>query len=209
VSDTPLPNAPEPAQPVTVIVRRRVRAGHEVAYEKALHALLEDAKAVPGFMGTTVQRPTAGAIASREYVSVVRFATVQHLRAFEQSALRERFTRDVAPHVEADALWQELTGLEFWFSAPAGTVAPQPSKLRMALVMIAVVFTLVLVIGQAIGMLLASWPFALRLLVTITIEVFFMTYWLMPRLTRWLAPWIYPRTKRADAGVTQSTQTQR
>jgi antibiotic biosynthesis monooxygenase (ABM) superfamily enzyme len=31
----------------------------------------------------------------------------------------------------------------------------------------------------------------LRLLVTIAIEVFFMTYWLMPRLTRGLAPWIY------------------
>jgi antibiotic biosynthesis monooxygenase (ABM) superfamily enzyme len=26
-----------------------------------------------------------------------------------------------------------------------------------------------------------------------TVVVFFMTYWLMPRLTRWLAPWIYPK----------------
>jgi hypothetical protein len=48
-------------------------------------------------------------------------------------------------------------------------VAPQPSKQCMALVMIAVVVTPVLVIGQAIGLLLASWPFELRLLIMIKI----------------------------------------
>ena len=47
-------------------------------------------------------------------------------------------------------------------------------------------------VTSAVGWLLADWPYALRLLATIVIEVFFMTYWLMPRLTRWLAPWIYP-----------------
>ena len=35
----------------------------------------------------------------------------------------------------------------------------------------------------------AAWD---QLLTTITIEVFLMTYVLMPRLTRWLARWIYP-----------------
>jgi antibiotic biosynthesis monooxygenase (ABM) superfamily enzyme len=38
----------------------------------------------------------------------------------------------------------------------------------------------------------------LRLLLTITIEVLLMTYWLMPLLTRGLARWIYP--KRAVSG---------
>jgi hypothetical protein len=35
-------------------------------------------------------------------------------------------------------------------------------------------------------------PYPLRLLLTITIEVLLMTYWLMPQLTRRLARWIYP-----------------
>jgi antibiotic biosynthesis monooxygenase (ABM) superfamily enzyme len=51
----------------------------------------------------------------------------------------------------------------------------------------------VLSIGQAVSLVLGDAPQPVRLLVTIGIEVFLMTYVLMPRLTRWLARWIYPR----------------
>jgi hypothetical protein len=113
--------------------------------------------------------------------------------------MRARHLREVASLVESDAVWEELTGLEFWFSAPPGTVVPQPSRARMALVMIAVVFTLVLVIGTAVNTAFALLPFVtpypLRLLVTITIEVVLMTWWVMPWITRRLAGWIYPSHK--------------
>lgn len=58
--------------------------------------------------------------------------------------------------------------------------------------MIAVVYGLVLSIGTLLAQILGSAPAPVRLLVTIVIEVFLMTYVLMPRLTRWLARWIYP-----------------
>jgi uncharacterized protein len=129
----------------------------------------------------------------------VRFDSLDSLRAFETSEMRARHLREVAPLVEADAVWEELTGLELWFSAPPGTVVPQPSRPRMALVMIAVVFTLVLVIGTAVNTVFALLPFVtpypLRLLVTITIEVVLMTWWVMPWITRRLAGWIYPSHK--------------
>lgn len=176
--------------PVTVVATRRVKAGHEPAYEAWLGRLIHDAAALPGFLGSSIQRPAANG--PREYTSVFRFDTVEHLRAFEESDLRRRALSDVAPHVEADAVWRKLTGLEFWFSPPAGTVVPQPNRLRMALVMIAVVYGLVLSIGQVVALALSGAPAQLRLLITITIEVFLMTYVLMPRLTRWLARWIYP-----------------
>jgi antibiotic biosynthesis monooxygenase (ABM) superfamily enzyme len=67
----------------------------------------------------------------------------------------------------------------------------------MALVMIAVVYGLVVSIGRLVAMVLGDAPAPLRLLVTIAIEVFFMTYVLMPRLTRWLARWIYPSARPA------------
>ena len=55
-----------------------------------------------------------------------------------------------------------------------------------------VVYGLVLSIGTLVAQVLSTAPMPLRLLVTITIEVFLMTYVLMPRLTRALARWIYP-----------------
>ncbi|MEZ4315054.1 MAG: hypothetical protein R3F14_44135 [Polyangiaceae bacterium] len=97
--------------------------------------------------------------------------------------------------VEEDAVWSRFTGLELWFTPPPGTVVPQPSRLRMAIVMIAVVYGLVLSIGQLVALGMAGAPMPIRLLVTIVIEVFLMTYVLMPRLTRWLARWIYPKSE--------------
>ncbi|MCW5633400.1 MAG: antibiotic biosynthesis monooxygenase [Rubrivivax sp.] len=184
--------APEPGDlPVTVVVTRRVKPGHEAAYERALAALQSDAAGLPGYLGATTQRPAPGAPA--EYTSVFRFANVAHLRVFEASARRASFLEEVRPHVEPDPAWRELTGLEFWFGPPAGAVVPQPVRWRMALVMVVVVYGLVLGIGGAVGWLLGGWPAWARLLVTIVVEVALMTWWLMPWLTRRLAPWIFPR----------------
>lgn len=184
-------------EPVTVIIRRRVKAGQETAYETWLQRLQHEARTLPGYLGVTTQRPGPGG--PREYVSAVRFDSLTHLRDFEASELRQRHEAEVLPLVEGDAAWEEFSGLEFWFSAPPGTVVPQPSRPRMALVMVAVVFGLVLVIGSAVNAAFALLPFAtpypLRLLLTIAIEVVLMTWWLMPWLTRRLAFWIYPTRK--------------
>jgi len=186
-----------PAEPVTVLIRRRVKAGRELEYEAWVQRLQTEARSLPGYLGVTTQRPAPSG--PREYVSAVRFDSLVSLQAFEASELRARYLREVVPLVEADTAWEQLTGLEFWFSAPAGTVVPQPSRPRMALVMIGVVFTLALVIGTAVNAVFAALPFStphpLRLLVTIAIEVVLMTWWVMPWITRRLSPWIYPRQK--------------
>jgi hypothetical protein len=184
---------------VTVIIRRRVKPGREADYEAWLQRLQAQARALPGYLGVTTQRPAAAGV--REYVSAVRFDSLANLRAFESSALRRRHLAEVQPLVDGDAVWEELTGLEFWFSAPPGTVVPQPSRPRMAAVMIVVVFGLVLAIGSLVNAALAPLPFEvpspIRLLLTIAIEVALMTWWLMPWLTRRLAPWIYPGRRAA------------
>jgi uncharacterized protein len=182
---------------VTVVATRKVKAGHEPAYEAWLGRLIHEASALPGYLGANIVRPAAGG--SREYTSVFRFGSIDYLRAFEESELRHRALAEIAPHVEADAVWRKLTGLELWFTPPPGTVVPQPSRFRMALLLIAVVYGLVLSIGQLVALVLSSAPFQLRLLVTITLEVFLMTYAVMPRLTRWLARWIYPAPPKAAA----------
>jgi antibiotic biosynthesis monooxygenase (ABM) superfamily enzyme len=189
------PPADAADEPVTLVITRRVKAGHTSDYEAWLARLQAEARTLPGYLGVTTQRPAPGA--PKEYTSVLRFASLADLRHFERSELRRRYLAEVTGWVEADAAWRELTGLEFWFTPPAGTVVPQPSRPRMALVMVVVVFSLVLTIGSGVhalaSMLPVVVPDALRLLVTITLEVLLMTYWLMPLLTRRLAFWIYPR----------------
>jgi antibiotic biosynthesis monooxygenase (ABM) superfamily enzyme len=177
---------------VTVVITRKVKRGRESEYEDWLRRLLEESKSMKGYLGATIQKPAPG---STEYTSIFRFDTVDNLRKFEESELRSKYLQEVVDYVEADAIWKKITGLEFWFSPPIGTVIPQPSRFRMAIVMITVVFGLVISIGQIVGIVAAEVPSYVRLFVTISIEIFLMTYVLMPRITRLLAEWIYPSSK--------------
>lgn len=177
-------------EPVTVVVSRRVLPGRETAYEAWLHDLVEQAAGFPGYLGTQIQRPAASG--PREYTSVFRFDSVENLRAFEESDLRRGALERVSELVESDAIWERHTGLELWFSAPPGTVVPQPSRFRMAIVLTVVVYGLVLSIGSGVKLVLADVPASARLLITIVLEVALMTYVLMPWITRRLAGWIYP-----------------
>lgn len=182
------------SEPITVVARRRVRAGSEQTYEAWLERLTQEAQAMPGYLGAQFQKPAAK---GAPYVSVFRFDSLTALEAFEQSDMRARYLAEIAPHVEADAIWERTTGLEVWFEAPKGTVVAQPSPHRMALVLIVVVFLLVLALNVALGPLIGHWPLALRLLVTVILQVLLMTYVIMPRVTRALAAWIFPTTKTA------------
>lgn len=180
------------SDPVTVVIRRAVKPGSEVAYEDWLTRLADAARSLDGYIGAEFHRPAAG---DQTYTSVVRFADLAALEAFEASRLRAEFLADVAPLVQADAIWNRMTGLEFWFDPPAGTTVPQPSPHRMAVLLIAVVFVLVLALSVVLEPLIGHWPQAARLLLTVTLQVGLMTYVIMPRLTRALARWIYPTTQ--------------
>ncbi|MDP2081601.1 MAG: antibiotic biosynthesis monooxygenase [Pseudotabrizicola sp.] len=179
-----------PSAPVTITVRRRVRPGRETDYEAWLQRLTQGAaEAFPGYLGAEFHRPGADGI----YRNVFRFDTPEQLEAFEGSEFRARMLAEAAPIFAADAAWERMTGLEFWFDAPPGTRLPQPSPHRMALVLIAVVFALVLILNLVLGPVMSGWPLALRLLVLVTIQIGLMTYVIMPSLTPLIARFIYPK----------------
>ena len=180
------------SEPVTIVVRRKVRPGREAAYEAWLKRLTEGAaRDFPGYLGADFHRPGPDGT----YRSVFRFDSLANLEAFERSDFRATMLAEGAELFAADAAWERMTGLEFWFDPPPGTKVPQPSPHRMALVLIAVVFCLVLILNLALGPFMAGWPLPLRVLVTVTIQVTLMTYVIMPHLTPLIARFIYPSTK--------------
>lgn len=180
------------SEPVTVVVRRRVRPGREAAYEAWLTRLTAGvARDFSGYLGAEFHRPGADG----SYRSVFRFDSLASLEAFEQSAFRARMLAEGADLFAADAAWDRMTGLEFWFDPPPGTRVPQPSPHRMALVLVAVVFCLVLALTLGLGPLIAGWPLPLRLLLTVAIQVGLMTYVVMPWLTPRIARFVYPASR--------------
>lgn len=176
---------------VTIVVRQWVKPGCEAEYEAWLRRMTEGASArFPGYVGVGFQRPENP---GDPYRQIFRFESVEQLEEFERSAYRTSMLAEGAKLFEADPTFERMTGLEFWFDPPKGTKVPQPSPHRMVLVMIAVVFTMILILSTIVGALTPGWPQPLRLLLTVTTQVCLMTYVVMPRLTPLIARFIYPR----------------
>ena len=178
------------AGPVTATVTRRVKPGHEAAYEQVLAGIGGAARAFPGYQGEEVFRPAGGA--GGEYQIVYRFDSGAHLRAWLESPERAAWLARAGPHTAGPLRAQYLTGLESWFTLPAQPGAPAPPPYKMAILTWAAIFPLITLVVLASAPFIGSWPLVPRLAVTTLVTVPAMTWAVMPRVTWLLRRWLYP-----------------
>jgi heme-degrading monooxygenase HmoA len=86
----------ESAGPVTTSVTRRVKPGHEEAYEAFLEGIIAAASRFPGYLGVEVFRPDGPA---DEYRTVYRFDGPGHLRDWLDSDEHQTWLERAEPHV--------------------------------------------------------------------------------------------------------------
>jgi uncharacterized protein len=178
------------AGPVTTAVTRRVKPGHEAAYEAFLSGISNAAQAFPGHLGVEVFRPTPGQ--GGEYRTVYRFDSAAHLRGWLESAERAAWLQQAEPHVAGPMRTQILTGLEGWFTLPTQPGVPPPPRYKMAVLTWVTIFPLITLVVVATAPLVGSLPLVARLGVTTGVTVPLMTWVVMPRMTRLLHRWLYP-----------------
>jgi uncharacterized protein len=188
VSSEP-PAPPDDGGPVTTTVTRRVKPGHERAYEEILEGLIASARQFPGHLGVEVFRPED---AGGEYRTVYRFDSAPHLRRWLDSDERAAWLEQAEPHAAAPMQSRYLTGLESWFTLPARPGAPPPPPWKMAILTWITIFPLITAIVYFLGPTLARVPLVPRMAITTGIAVPVMTWILMPRVTRLLRTWLYP-----------------
>jgi antibiotic biosynthesis monooxygenase (ABM) superfamily enzyme len=180
--------------PVTTAVTRRVKPGHEAQYEAFLEGIIAAASHFPGYLGTEIFRPDKPA---DEYRTVYRFDDARHLRAWLDSDEHLAWLARAEPHAAGATQTQFLTGLESWFTLPADPGAPPPPPYKMALLTWITIFPLISGIVAVFGPTLARIPLVPRTAITTAIAVPVMTWILMPRVTRLLRPWLFPRHRAA------------
>ena len=176
--------------PVTTTVTRRIKPGHEAAYEAFLAGISAAARAFPGYLGIEVFRPAGGQ--GGEYRTIYRFDSAAHLKAWLDSPQRAAWLERAEPHVAGPMRTQVLVGLEGWFTLPSQPGVPPPPPYKMALVTWATIFPLITGVVVATAPLLGSLPLVARLAVTTAVTVPLMTWLVMPRVTRLLHRWLYP-----------------
>jgi uncharacterized protein len=191
--------APMSSVPVTVIVARRPIIGREADYERWIDGIVAATSRFPGHVDTQVLRPAPG---HREYITIIRFASVEHLRAWQGSPERREHVDALDGLVESDASIEKVEGLDLWLDALGDERQEPRAQFRSTLLVFLVVYSMILLISPPAEWLLPDVHPKARLFVAVLVQVFAMSYFVMPPLTRWLDTWLHPgrraaRTKRS------------
>lgn len=181
---------------VTLVVRHRIKAGHEPAYENWLRRTVSIAAQADGHLGVDVHRSRHDGL--QVFTCVLRFCNTDAMQRWLDSAQRRTLLEEAA-HMLADGDQTEVAAhKEFWF-APALDDAPPPPRWKQAVVTLLVILPLSMLVpllwGPVLGLhpLLAGY-FMSNLLITLTI-VLLVVYLFMPAATRLFSAWLQPPTQ--------------
>jgi antibiotic biosynthesis monooxygenase (ABM) superfamily enzyme len=175
------------AEPVTVTVARVVRPARQDAFEQWAADVQELLAGFPGNLGASLLRPGPG---SDEFHLVFRFIDDEALAAWERSPERQAALARVHQLVE-DERTARAVGLETFFAVPA---RPGPAW-RSWLLTVAVVLLFTSAFQLVAVPVVGGWPWPLRLLVSAVYVVTGLRV-LMPRISRWLGPWLQGSRRR-------------
>ncbi|WP_286978220.1 antibiotic biosynthesis monooxygenase [Pseudomonas sp.] len=185
------------AQPVTLMVARRVANGRYHDLIAWLHEGEHLATDFPGYLGSGVLAPPPG---DDEFQIIFRFADEQTLASWEHSASRQAWLSRGAG-LFAQPTEQRATGITSWF----GPANKQPPRWKQSVAIWLAFFPVSLAFNLLFGGLLADFPLITRVLLSTLALTPLMTYLFIPLSTRLLAPWLQARAViRPQAGIASS-----
>jgi antibiotic biosynthesis monooxygenase (ABM) superfamily enzyme len=171
---------------IHVAIIRRVRQGCEAEFEEALRDFFRSSLADTGVLGVHMLTPPPNS-GTREYGILRTFKSDSEREAFYRSPLFSAWQERVAPLVEGEPEYRELTGLEAWFRIGRTL----PPRWKMAAVTLLGVYPTSLALSLTLGKIVRDWPMALASLVLSASMVVLLTWVVMPAITRVLHSWIH------------------
>ena len=177
--------------PATLVIQHHVKAGAKPQYEAWLKHIAQEGQRFAGHQGVNVIRPHG---TSSGYTIVVRFDSHEHLLGWLESESRKHLIDEARPLLAADEALELQTGLEYWFTPPAGR--PGHAKpFKQVLVTLSANFPLTIVVPWLLQPVLARLPLAqvpgAAQFVNVVVIVLLMVYVVMPRYTRLVAGWLF------------------
>lgn len=194
VSDTAQAKGPAPGQaadrPVTLVLSRTVRAGHEQAFEDVLRQLAAAVRRQPGHLAVATLAPPPGG--PRIYTIVSHFASQPDADAWLADPTRARLVAKAGLHASGDLKTRYVSGLEAWLTRPGFPVVVPPARWRTIVVSAVALLPLLEAISYLLAPRLAWLPVWGRPLISVVIVIPLMQYVVMPPLTRYARGFLYP-----------------
>ncbi|MFL9879962.1 antibiotic biosynthesis monooxygenase [Herbaspirillum rhizosphaerae] len=185
-------NSDQKPDMVTIVIQHDIRTGSQSDYEQWLKRILPIAAEAPGHRGVNVIKPPAG---TNRYTVTIRFETLEYAEQWLASPARRDLIREAAPLMEQQEKVDTITGLEFWFTPPAGQPQKRAKPWKQFLLTLSVIYPLTLVLPWLLGPVFGAVPVLqhqlISKLIAAAIIVGLMTYVIMPRYTRLAQKWLF------------------
>jgi antibiotic biosynthesis monooxygenase (ABM) superfamily enzyme len=182
--------AAPPAAPVTLVLSRAVKAGHEQAFEDVLHRLAAEVRRQPGHLDLTVLAPQPGGPCL--YTIVSHFADRAAADAWLASQDRAQLVAEADLHAAGDLQTRYLSGLEGWLAQPGAAVLVPPARWKVAFLSAVGIVPLLEAVTYLLAPRLLGLPVWARPLISVVLVIPLMQYAMMPLLTRAARPFLYP-----------------
>lgn len=176
------------AEPVTLMVARRVANGRYHDFIAWLREGEQLATDFPGYLGSGVLAPPPD---DDEFQIVFRFADEQTLASWEHSASRRAWLAR-GSGLFAQPHEHRITGLDAWF----GNATRQPPRWKQSIAIWLAFFPVSLAFNLLFGSTLADFSLVARVLLSTLALTPLMTYLFIPLATRLLAPWLQANQQR-------------
>ena len=182
--------------PVTLVLSREVKPGHEQAFEEVLHGLAAEVRRQPGHLAVAVLTPPPHG-GPRIYTIVSHFASQLDADAWLTNPARVRLIAEAGLHASGDLRTRHVSGLEGWLVAPGSPVLVPPARWRIVVISVAGLLPLLEAVTYLLAPRLAALPVWGRPLVSVLILIPLMQYVVMPALSRAARGFLYPGRRPA------------
>jgi hypothetical protein len=182
-----------PKEPVTIIVHRKIKKGMEAEAEAWLHGVSKVLERYEGALGVEVIRPANPA--DPKYTYIYHFADYACLNAWHESDERKAWLARSEAFMAEPPQYEELTGLEYWFTPPAG-VARAPKRWRQLIVSWSALTPLSFILSLTVLPLLRELlpgQILLHTIINLGVLLWIASYVLMPQVTKRVQWFLHPK----------------
>jgi antibiotic biosynthesis monooxygenase (ABM) superfamily enzyme len=175
---------PPVAEVFTHLVRKERVADYLAWRRKAITAQAF----YPGYLATEFFEPREG---QEEWVDIVRYNSLEHLDAWQNSKPRADLLKELDSIVESRHE-HRVTGLEGWFAlnrAPGELIVPPPPW-KQAFSVLFALYPTVMILAYLTNPFMKGWSLPVSMMIGNVLGVIALTWLVMPWVTRWLSFWL-------------------
>jgi antibiotic biosynthesis monooxygenase (ABM) superfamily enzyme len=178
--------------PVALVISTRIKPGQEADYRRWEQKIAVAQAKARGFQGYRFEPPIPGV--QEDWLSILRFDTEEHLKAWIDSPERQALLADAAAFTEEVHTRIARTGFDQWFPS-SSEGSPPPSPWKMNMIVLVLLYPIVLLFGNFfVNPYLLAWarlPFPVALFISNVVSIVILNYlvpWTAARFSWWLQP---------------------